>query len=214
MALLTAVLCALMGFPVAYTIALRVPARWRSTLLLLVIIPFWTSFLVRTYAWMIILRTEGLVNSLLLWFRIVEEPIRLLYTPLAVFAGLVYGELPLMILPLYVVLQRLDPTLLEAAKDLGAGRWRTFLKVTLPLSLPGLAAGAALVFIASVGAFITPDLLGGAQTMMVGNLVQKQFAVVRDQPFGAAVAVLLTLVVLALALFSLRCLRRHSGEVL
>lgn len=206
-ALLTTGLCALLGYPVAYAIALRAPPRWKSVLLMLVVIPFWTSFLIRTYAWMVILRTEGVINTALRDLHLLHQPLRLLYTPLAVVAGLVYGELPFMVLPLYAVLQKIDRSLLEAAQDLGASRWRTFLKVTLPLSSPGLAAGALLVFISSVGAFITPDLLGGARTMMVGNLIQNQFALVRDQPFGSAVAFLLTFVVLGLLLVSLRSSR-------
>ncbi len=214
MALLTTAACAVLGYPVAYTIALRAAPRWRSVLLMLVVIPFWTSFLIRTYAWMVILRTEGLINTSLRDLHLLENPLHLLYTPFAVFIGLVYGELPFMILPLYAVLQRLDRTLLEAAQDLGASRWRAFLKVTLPLSAPGLAAGAVLVFIASVGAFITPDLLGGARTMMVGNLIQNQFALVRDQPFGSAVAFLLTAVVLALLLASLRSAHRVTREMI
>jgi spermidine/putrescine transport system permease protein len=212
MAALTTVACAVLGYPVAYTIALRVSARWRSVLLMLIVIPFWTSFLIRTYAWMVILRTEGLVNTSLLGLRLLRDPLRLLYTPFAVAIGLVYGELPFMILPLYAVLQKIDRSLLEAAQDLGASRWSAFLKVTLPLSVPGLAAGAVLVFIASVGAFITPDLLGGARTMMVGNLIQNQFALVRDQPFGSAVAFLLTFVVLVLLLASLRSAHRVTRE--
>lgn len=214
MALLTTALCVVLGFPVAYTIALRVPARWKSALLLLVVIPFWTSFLIRTYAWMVIFRTEGVINTLLLGLHLTNEPLRLLYTPLAVFIGLVYGELPFMILPLYAVLQKIDPALLEAAQDLGASRVATFLKVTLPLSAPGLVAGAVLVFIPSVGAFVTPDLLGGARTMMVGNLIQNQFALVRDQPFGSAVAFLLTFAVLAVLLSTLRSAQRATREIL
>lgn len=214
MALLTTALCALLAYPVAYTIALRVSARWKSALLLLVVIPFWTSFLIRTYAWMVILRTEGLINNLLLALDLIHEPLRLIYTPAAVFIGLVYGELPYMILPLYAVLQKIDPTLMEAAEDLGASRLKTFLRVTLPLSAPGLLAGTILVFIPSIGAFITPDLLGGAKTMMVGNLIQNQFAMVRDQPFGSAVAFLLTFVVLALLLPGLRSAERARQEVL
>jgi spermidine/putrescine transport system permease protein len=214
MALLTTILCAVLGFPVAYTIALRVSARWKSALLLLVVIPFWTSFLIRTYAWMAIFRTEGVINTLLLGLHLTHEPLRLLYTPLAVFIGLVYGELPFMILPLYAVLQKIDPLLLEAAQDLGATRVATFLKVTLPLSAPGLVAGAVLVFIPSVGAFVTPDLLGGARTMMVGNLIQNQFALVRDQPFGSAVAFLLTFAVLAVLLSTLRSAQRVTREIL
>jgi len=214
MALLTTVLCSVLGYPVAYAIALRVSARWKSALLLLVVIPFWTSFLIRTYAWMVILRTEGVVNNLLQSLYLTHEPLRLLYTPLAVFIGLVYGELPFMILPLYAVLQKMDPTLLEAAQDLGASRVAAFLKVTLPLSRPGLVAGAVLVFIPSIGAFVTPDLLGGARTMMAGNLIQNQFALVRDQPFGSAVAFLLTFAVLAVLLGTLRSAQRVTREML
>ena len=214
MALLTTILCALLGYPVAYAIARHVPPRWKSALLLLVVIPFWTSFLIRTYAWIVILRTEGVANTLLLDLHIIHEPLRLLYTPLAVFIGLVYGELPFMILPLYVVLEKIEPALFEAAEDLGAGRLQTFFKVTLPLSMPGLVAGTVLVFIPSIGAFITPDLLGGARTMMVGNLIQNQFAMVRDQPFGSAVAFLLTFVVLALLLLTLRTAQKGAREIL
>jgi spermidine/putrescine transport system permease protein len=214
MALLTTALCVLLGYPVAYLIARRVSRRWKSALLLLVVIPFWTSFLVRTYAWMVILRTEGVVNNLLLALHLTQEPLRLLYTPLAVFIGLVYGELPFMILPLYAVLEKMDPSLLEAAQDLGASRLWAFLRVTLPLSVPGLVAGAVLVFIPSIGAFITPDLLGGARTMMVGNLIQNQFAMVRDQPFGSAVAFLLTFVVIAALLGTLRHAQSATREIL
>jgi spermidine/putrescine transport system permease protein len=204
MALLTTGLCILLGFPVAYAIAVRVPPRWKSALLLLVVIPFWTSFLIRTYAWMVIFRTEGVINTALPSVHLIDEPVRLLYTPFAVLVGLVYGELPFMILPLYAALEKMDRSLLEAAADLGAGRWTTFRRITLPLSAPGLVAGALLVFIPSIGAFVTPDLLGGARTMMAGNLIQNQFAMVRDQPFGSAVAFLLTLAVMAVLLASMR----------
>jgi spermidine/putrescine transport system permease protein len=214
MAVLTTVLCMLIGYPVAYALALKVSGRWKSALLMLVVIPFWTSFLIRTYAWMVILRTEGVVNTTLMAMHLVHEPLRLLYTPLAVFIGLVYGELPFMILPLYAVLQKLDPILLEAAQDLGADRWHTFLRITLPISLPGLSAGGVLVFIASIGAFITPDLLGGARTIMVGNLIQNQFATVRDQPFGSAVAFLLTFVVLVLLWIGSRRAERVTRGIL
>ncbi len=213
-AALTTLFCLLLGYVVAYTIALRVSGAWRSVLLILVVIPFWTSFLIRTYAWMLILRTEGLVNNSLLALHLIHTPLRLLYTSFAVFLGLVYGNLPFMILPLYSVLQKLDPALIEAAKDLGAGRWQTFRRVTLPLSRNGLAAGCVLVFISSIGAFITPDLLGGARSMMIGNLIQNQFAVARDQPFGSAVAFLLTFVVLVLLLASLRNSQRATREIL
>jgi len=214
MALLTTTCCALLGYPAAYTLALKVSNRWKSALLLLVVIPFWTSFLIRTYAWMVILRSEGVLNNCLLGLHLIHQPLRMLYTPLAVIIGLVYGELPFMILPLYAVLQKFDPRLLEAAQDLGASRWSTFLRVTLPLSSPGLVAGSVLVFIASVGAFVTPDLLGGARTMMVGNLIQNQFAVARDHPFGSAVAFLLTFLVLVIVGASLRKSEQATREIL
>lgn len=211
-ALLTTAICALLGYPVAYAIALSpLGERRKSALLMLVVIPLWTSFLIRTYAWMVILRTEGVINTVLVDLHLLHEPLRLIYTPLAVLLGLVYGELPFMILPLYAVLEKIDRSLLEVSQDLGANHWRTFLHVTLPLSTPGLVAGALLVFISSIGAFITPDLLGGARTMMVGNLIQNQFALVRDQPFGSAVAFLLTAMVLALLLSSLRIPSRLAG---
>lgn len=213
-AALTTMFCVILGYVVAYKIALRVSGAWRSVLLILVVIPFWTSFLIRTYAWMLILSTEGLINRVLLGLHLIHSPLRLLYTSLAVFIGLVYGNLPFMILPLYSSLRKVDPAWLEAAHDLGAGRWRAFCRITLPLSKSGLAAGCVLVFISSVGAFITPDLLGGARTMMVGNLIQNQFAVARDQPFGSAVAFLLTFIVLAILLAGLRNSQRATREML
>jgi spermidine/putrescine transport system permease protein len=180
----------------------------------LVAVPFWTSFLIRTYAWMFILRTEGLANHLLLGLGWIHRPLDLLYTQLAVMIGLVYGELPFMVLPLYAALEKLDPALLEAAADLGAGRWARLARVTVPLALPGIAAGAVLVFIPSLGQFVVSDLLGGARSMLLGNLVQNQFAVARNQPFGAALALELTAAVLALlggyALFA----RRRGAEPL
>jgi spermidine/putrescine transport system permease protein len=212
-ALVTTLICAILGYVLAYTIALRISGPWKSPLLMLVVIPFWTSYLIRTYAWMLIFRAQGVLNDALLWLGVIHQPLQLLYTTLAVFVGLVYAQLPFMILPLYAVLQKLDPALLEAAEDLGANRWRTFFRVTLPLSLSGLAAGSALVFISALGAFITPDLLGGARSMMVGNLIENQFAVARNQPFGSAVSFLLTFFVLALLLVSLRAAERGAKEM-
>ncbi len=213
-ALTTTMLCAVLGYVVAYTIALRVSGGWKSVLLMLVVIPFWTSYLIRTYAWMLIFRAQGVLNNALLWLGVIHQPLQLLYTTPAVFVGLVYAQLPFMILPLYAVLQKLDPALLEAAQDLGASRWKTFFRVTLPLSSQGLAAGSALVFISAAGAFITPDLLGGARSMMVGNVIEDQFAVARNQPFGSAVAFLLTFVVLGILLASLRSTQRGARELL
>ena len=196
-ATMTTILCLLIGFPFAYYIA-RAPRRQQSVWLMLVLVPFWTNFLVRTYAWMLILRTEGLVNTFLMNWGVIDQPVQLLYTPFAVLLGLVYGYLPFMILPLYVVCERLDPTLIDAASDLYASRVAVFRRVILPLAKPGVIAGSILVFIPTVGAFITPDLLGGARTMMIGNLIQHEYLVVRDWPLGAAVSFVLIGVVIIL----------------
>lgn len=193
----TTLLCAVVSYPVAYYLALRAPQRLRRPLLVLTVIPFWTSFLIRTYAWMLLLRSEGVINSALMSTGLIEAPLKLLYSDFAVLVGQVYGELPFMILPIYVALDRLDVRLLEAAQDLGANRFWTFVKITLPLSRPGLIAGIVLVFIPSLGAFITPDLLGGAKSVMIGNLIQNQFAQL-NQPFGSALSLILTAAVLLL----------------
>jgi spermidine/putrescine transport system permease protein len=184
--LATTGLCLLLGYPVAYVIARA--GRWRNALLFLVILPFWTSFLVRTYAIIVLLREGGVVNATLMGLGLTGAPLDLLYTPGAVLAGLVYGFLPFMILPIYASLERMDLDLFDAAEALGARAPSRFLRVTLPLSLPGVAAGSLLVFIPSLGAFLTPDLLGGAKTMMLGNLVQNQFGPARNWPFGAAIS--------------------------
>ncbi len=202
-ALVTTLLCAVVSYPVAYYIALRAPERWKRMLLVLTVIPFWTSFLIRTYAWMLLLRSEGLINTTLVQSGLIHEPLKLLYNDFAILVGQVYGELPFMILPIYVALERLDTRLLEAAQDLGANRFWTFLKVTLPLSKPGLIAGIVLVFIPSLGAFITPDLLGGAKSVMIGNLIQNQF-IQLNQPFGSALSLILTLAVLVLLALAFR----------
>lgn len=199
----TTALCVVVSFPVAYYLALRAPEKWKRPLLVLTVIPFWTSFLIRTYAWMLLLRSEGVINSALMNAGLIGEPLRLLYSDFAVLVGQVYGELPFMILPIYVALERLDSRLLEAAQDLGANRFWTFVKVTLPLSRPGLIAGIVLVFIPSLGAFITPDLLGGAKSVMIGNLIQNQFSQL-NQPFGSALSLILTAAVLLLLALALK----------
>jgi spermidine/putrescine transport system permease protein len=184
MAVVTTVLCLLIGYPIAYYISIKVRPSLKNTLLTLVVIPFWTSFLIRTYAWIIILRSEGLINNALISMGLIQTPIEtLLYSEFAVMLGLVYGELPFMILPLYASIEKLYLSLLEASSDLGANSFWTFMKITVPLTMPGIVAGIILVFIPTIGAFITPDLLGGAKSILVGNLVQNQFAVARDKPF-------------------------------
>jgi spermidine/putrescine transport system permease protein len=196
LAVATTAVCLLIGYPLAYFIA-RAPTRWQGVWLLLVIIPFWTNFLVRTYAWMFLLRTEGLLNTMLLNVGVIHTPVEILYTDWAVLVGLVYGYLPFMVLPLYAAIERLNRSVVEAAWDLYANGWSVFWRVIFPLTKPGVIAGCLLVFIPSVGAYITPDLLGGAKTMMVGNLIQHEYLVIRDWPFGSAISfVLMALVVL------------------
>jgi spermidine/putrescine transport system permease protein len=207
-ALITTVVCLAVGFPTAYVIAVRVSPRWRGTLLVLAVVPFWTSFLVRTYAWRFLLQDDGIVNSALGWVGI--APQKLLYTEAAVLLGQVYGELPFMILPLYAAIERLDLRLLEAASDLGASAFDRFFRVTVPLTLPGIVAGIVLVFVPSLGAFVTPDLLGGAKSMMIGSLIQEQFAQ-RNQPFGSALAMVLSATVLLLLLVAWRSGSRKSA---
>ena len=209
MAAAATALCLLLGFPLALFIS---RARKRRALwLFLVILPFWTSFLVRTYAWMFLLRDTGLLNTMLRSLGVIQEPLPLLYNNGAVLLGLVYGYLPFMILPLYSTLERLDPALIEAAADLGAKPFTALLRVVIPLSAPGIRAGSILVFIPCVGAFLTPDLLGGGKTVMIGNLVQNQFTTARDWPFGSAVSLaVMAIVVLLMVLF----LRRDTEEAL
>jgi spermidine/putrescine transport system permease protein len=189
-------LCLLLAFPLALHIA---RSGSRKTLLLnLVMLPFWTSFLIRIYAWMFLLRDTGLVNTLLLAVHAIREPLPLLFNNGAVILGLVYGYLPFMVLPLYATLEKMDDSLLQAAADLGATPWATLWRVVVPLSKPGAVAGCLLVFIPCLGAYLTPDLMGGGKTVMLGNLVQNQFTTARDWPFGAAFSLLLMLIVLLL----------------
>jgi spermidine/putrescine transport system permease protein len=195
-------LCLALGFPLALFIARS--GRRRNLYLQLVMLPFWTSILVRTYAWMFLLRDTGLFNTALQSLGLISAPLPLLYNDGAVILGLVYAHLPFAILPLYAAVERQDPSLAEAAADLGARPLHTALRVTLPLTAPGFRAAAVLVFIPCLGAYLTPDLLGGGKTVMAGNLVQNQFTTARDWPFGSAVALLLMALVMALLLVSMR----------
>ena len=191
----------LVGFPIAYGMA-RAPERWRPTLLMLVILPFWTSFLIRVYAWIGILKNEGLLNNLLLWAGLISQPLVILQTVTAVYIGIVYSYLPFMILPIYANLEKHDPTLIEAAVDLGCPPIAAFWKVTVPLAVPGIVAGCFLVFIPAVGEFVIPDLLGGSDTLMIGKTLWTEFFNNRDWPLASAVAVVLLLVlVIPIALF-------------
>jgi len=193
---LATALCVLMGFPLALFIA-RSGSR-KNLFLHLVMLPFWTSFLVRTYAWMFLLRDTGLINTVLQSAGLIHEPLPLLYNDIAVVIGLVYGYLPFMVLPIFSTLERLDPALLEAAADLGARPLSALWRVTLPLTRPGMVAGSLLDFIPCLGAYLTPDLLGGGKSIMIGNLIQNQFTSARDWPFGSALSLALTAIVMVL----------------
>lgn len=210
-ATLTTIFTIIIGYPLAYYIA-RVPARQRSTLLFLILVPFWTNFIIRIYAWIMILRTEGFLNSFMINIGIIQVPLNILYTPTAVLIGMVYEFLPFMVLPLYTSLEKVEISQLEAAADLGARPWRAFLRVTLPLSVPGMIAGSILVFIPAMGMFVVPDLMGGAKTILIGNMIRNQFLVSRDWPFGAAASMLLLILTLAFTLVYTR--RAGFGEEL
>ncbi|MDF3056025.1 MAG: transporter permease [Rariglobus sp.] len=191
-AALTTGICLLMGYPVAWFIA-RQRENVRNWLLLLVMIPFWTSFLIRTYAWMTILKGNGLLSGLLLSAGVIPAPLEILYTPAAAIIGLVYAYLPFMILPIYGSAEKLDNALVEAAHDLGAGPVRAFSEVIVPLTWPGIAAGILLVFVPAIGMFAITDLMGGARVPMIGNVIHNQFIKAGNQPFGAALGIIFTL---------------------
>jgi len=201
-------LCILLGFPLALFIA-QSGAR-RNLYLSLVILPFWTSFLIRLYAWMFLLRDTGLINTALQSLGLIHQPLPLLYNTGAVLLGLVYGFLPFAVLPIYATLERLDKSLLEAAADLGARPLAVLTRVTLPLCAPGIGAAAILVFVPSLGTYITSDLLGGSKTILIGNLVQNQFTTARDWPFGAAISIVLMIV----AVMLMFAVRRRGEELL
>jgi spermidine/putrescine transport system permease protein len=203
------VLCLLMGYPLAYLIARS--GKWKNFLMFLVVLPFWTSFLVRTFAMIFLLRDTGLINNLLLKAGWITEPINMLYTPFAVMTGLVYGFLPFMVLPIYSSLEKLDLSLLEAAEVLGAKPAARFWKITFPLSVPGVVAGSLLVFIPALGSFLTSDLLGGAKQVMIGNLIQNQFSSARNWPFGSAASFIVMALVLVAVLAYLRVRDRAPG---
>lgn len=183
----------LVAYPIAYGMA-RAPREWQPTLMMLVILPFWTSFLIRVYAWIGILKKEGLLNMFLMNWGIISEPLTIMNTTTAVYIGIVYSYLPFMILPLYTSLEKIKPSLLEAAEDLGSPPWKAFWQITFPLSLPGVVAGCLLVFIPAVGEFVIPDLLGGSETLMIGKTLWSEFFNNRDWPVSSAVAVVLLLV--------------------
>ena len=202
-AAINTLICLALGYPLAYFIVFK-GRRWRNVLILLVMVPFWTSLLIRAYAWVVILSGNGIANKALQFFGVTDEPLDLIFTTQAVMMGMVYSYLPFMVLPLYAALEKFDTRLKEAAQDLGASRWHTFWRVTFPLSMPGVIAGSILVFIPSAGEFVIPDLLGGSRTVMTGNLIQNQFLQARDWAFGSALSVMLAVLLLGAIMFYIR----------
>lgn len=210
-AFISTIFCLLLGYPMAYYIAQSAPTK-RNVLLMLIILPFWTSFLLRVYAWMGILSTNGIINSMFLWIGIIDEPIQMLYTNFAVYLGIVYTYLPFMILPLYANLERLDLNLHDAAADLGGKPLQVFRDITLPVSLPGIIAGSLLVFIPAMGEFVIPALLGGLDSLMIGRTLYDEFFVNRDWPLASAVATILLLILVLPMVFFQRAQAKSVEE--
>lgn len=211
-AVVSTLLTLLVGYPIAYAMA-RAPREWRVTLVMLVILPFWTSFLIRVYAWIGILSNEGFLNQFLLWTGLISEPLVLLNTNIAVYIGIVYTYLPFLVLPIYSTLEKLDETLLEAAEDLGCSRLQAFWTVTAPLSKPGVIAGCFLVFIPVLGEFVIPSLLGGSNTLMIGKILWEEFFSNRDWPVASAVAIiLLFILIIPIVLFQRSEQRLREAE--
>ena len=200
MASIATFVCLIIGYPFAYTIA-KLPKKIRPVLLFLIIVPFWTNSLIRTYGIKILLAKKGLLNALLLNLHIIDKPLKLMYTEFAVIFALVYILLPFMILPLYSSIEKIDKNLIEAAKDLGASKFTTFLKVELPLTMPGIIAGMLLVFLPAMGMFYIADLVGGAKNLLIGNIIKTQFLNIRDWPFGSAASITLTVFMAGLLCF-------------
>ncbi|MCW7754875.1 spermidine/putrescine ABC transporter permease PotB [Desulfobotulus sp. H1] len=211
--MIVTLICLVAGYPFAYGIA-RAPRQWRRLLLVLVIIPFWTSSLVRTYALMMLMRANGLINTWLMNLGLIETPLPMLYTEGAVLLGLVYNLLPFMILPLFAAIEKMDPKLLEAAEDLGANRFQRFTRIVIPLTLPGIIAGSILVFLPAMGLFYIPDILGGSRSILVGNLIRDQFLTARNWPFGSAASVMLTLTMALMLLAYWRSMKRFNESII
>lgn len=211
-AIISTILTLLVGFPIAYAMA-QAPKEWQPTLMMLIILPFWTSFLIRVYAWMGILSNEGFLNQFLLWTGVIGEPLKIINTDWAVFIAIVYTYLPFMVLPIYATLEKLDPSYLEAAEDLGCSRIQAFWAVTAPLSKSGVIAGCFLVFIPAVGEFVIPSLLGGSRTLMIGKVLWDEFFSNRDWPVASAVAVILLLIlIIPIVLFQKQQERAQEAE--
>lgn len=203
LAAVNTILCLLIGYPFAFFIARQTP-QWQKVLIFLVMIPFWTNFLIRTYAMMFIIRDSGLINTWLINLGVIQEPFPILFTQTAIRLGMLYGYLPFAVLPLYASIEQLDFNYVQAAQDLGAGPTRVFLRVILPLTMPGVVAAGIITFIPALGDFITPDLMGGGNTFLIGNVLQQQFMTVRDWPFGSAMGIVLMTMVLAATMIYFR----------
>ncbi|MEF3100361.1 spermidine/putrescine ABC transporter permease PotB [Raoultella terrigena] len=212
MALMATFACLLLGYPFAWFLA-RLPEKVRPLLLFLLIVPFWTNSLIRIYGLKIFLSTRGYLNEFLLWLGVIETPQRIMYTPSAVIIGLVYILLPFMVMPLYSSIEKLDRPLLEAAKDLGASRLQTFIRIIIPLTMPGIIAGCLLVMLPAMGLFYVSDLMGGAKNLLIGNVIKSQFLNIRDWPFGAATSITLTLVMGLMLLIYWRAARLLNNKV-
>lgn len=210
LSVLTTVFCLLLSYPLAYYIANAGP-RMQTWGLVLITVPFWINFLIRTYAWVLLLRTQGVVNELLLDFGLIAEPLQMLYTRCAVLLGMVYTFIPFMVLPIYVSLEQMDKKLLEAASDLGASRWRAFWHITLPQTKSGIMTGSVLVYVSTTGMFVVTDILGGAKSAMISNIIQSQFLGARNWPFGSALSVIFVITSLILiALFNRAMTSRYQ----
>ena len=210
-AAIATVVALLIGYPAAFAIT-RARPEWQTGLIFLAILPFWTNYLIRTYAWIVLLNPAGLINSSLKKLGVIAAALPLLYNEFAVILGLVYNYVPFVILAVFSALQRLDPSYAEASRDLGAGAWVTFFRITLPLTVSGVAAGAVFVFVLSIGNFVTPDLLGGGKLQMVGNLVYDQFLTARDWPFGSALSSILIAIMLLVLLAQAVAANRVRGQ--
>jgi spermidine/putrescine transport system permease protein len=203
LAIVNTVFCLIIAYPFAFFIARQSP-KWQNILIFLVMVPFWTNFLIRTYALMFLVRDTGLLNSMLINLGIIDQPLPILFTQTGVLLGLLYGYLPFAILPIYASVEQLDLSYVQAAQDLGANAVQVFLRVILPLTMPGVVAAGIITFIPTLGAYVTPDLMGGGNTFLIGNVLQQQFMTVRDWPFGSAMGIILMLIVLAATMIYFR----------
>lgn len=206
-------ICLLLGYPFAYILA-RMKSRYKGFLILMIIIPFWTSSLIRTYSMITMLKPKGVISSILIWLGIIDKPLALLFTDTSVMTGLVYNLLPFMVLPLLTNIERLDNKLIDAARDLGANRFTTFRRITLPLTMPGILSGCILVFLPAMTIFYIPDLLGGSKSILLGNLIQNQFLIAQNWPLGSAISIVFTLLLAVLLLIYWRTMRNKDQELI